>query len=69
MIYLTITVLGNLALIVGPLPYDMAECETRKASIYASFEEAWNEGRIMKEGDHIIQKGDVEIACIERDDL
>lgn len=66
-VWMILTVLGQTLATAGPLPYGLAECETRAAEVGADHDETFASavGQSLDLGVEV-KRQDVDVGCVER---
>lgn len=63
-IWFVVTVLGNIAATVGPLPYDIAECQARLPEQAAEIDRGFAAGSPILVDGHPVRRADIKLDCV-----
>jgi len=68
-VWLVVYILGKVAVSIGPLPYGLDECASRKQEIVSEISDGFlkNPGKAVVDG-KVLVRSDIEVACVEQDE-
>lgn len=68
-LWFVVTILGHTVASAGPLPYDMAECELRKAETQTLFDANLHRAaQNFTDMGVTVRREDIVVACIQQDE-
>lgn len=66
MVFMVISIFGEKAITIGPLPYDIQTCRENIHMAYKPFEDEWKVGKKMFVEGKEIKRKDISVKCIEK---
>jgi hypothetical protein len=63
---MVISIFGEKAITIGPLPYDMETCQENIHMAYKPFDDDWKAGKKFIVQGREIKRKDISVKCIEK---
>lgn len=68
-VWMVIYISGKIVGAIGPLPYDVAECEIRKETIIGHIDTGFAENAdALAKTDPDLKRDDIEVVCVEQEE-